>query len=77
MINTESYIYSTLLDVKGFISPRRYIQGPNILQLLGRFVKIFGSRALAFADEDVTRIVRDVVAKSFYDYGIRYVWEIF
>ncbi len=77
MVNMEGYIYSTLPGIKGFISPRRYVQGPNILPMLGKFVKMFGRKALAFADEDVTKIVRDVVIKSFSENGIGYRWEIF
>ncbi len=70
-------IISTTPYIKGFISPRRYIQGPNVLKYAGKFMRILGRRVLVFADEVVLGIVRDELERSFKEYGLTARFEVF
>lgn len=70
-------IYSTVSAIKGFRSPGRYIQGAGALRHIGRFVKVFGVKGLGIADDVVMGVVRDVVVKSFSEYGVSVEFEVF
>ncbi len=70
-------IIATLPYVKGFISLRRYIQGPGVIKYSGKFIKIFGKRAFVFADEVVMGIIKDLLSRSFKEFGIEAEFEVF
>lgn len=49
---------------KIIISPSKYIQGANVLETIGEYVKPLGTKVLAIADGFVTELVGATVSKS-------------
>jgi len=70
-------IHSTIPYVKGFISPRRYVQGPGSLALAGKLFKNYGKRAIIFADKVVMNFLREPLSKSLQDSGVDAYFELF
>jgi len=73
----SEFIFATTPYVKGFISPRRYIQGPGVIRYGGKFIKIFGRKVFVFADEVVLGIVKEPLNKSFKEHEVDAVFEVF
>ncbi|UGA57634.1 glycerol dehydrogenase [Vibrio sp. VB16] len=55
---------------KIIISPSKYIQGANVLESIGDYVKPLGTKVLAIADGFVTGLVGTTVTKSCEEAGI-------
>lgn len=47
------------------VAPLKYIQGPNVLDSLGAYVKVWGSRWLVLSGGTGFRLKKDVIEKSF------------
>jgi len=73
----STLILATTPYIKGFISPRRYIQGPGVLNYIGKFVRIYGKKALVFAGKTALSAIKDTVERSFKEYGLKAVYEVF
>ncbi|WP_223068198.1 glycerol dehydrogenase [Paenibacillus caui] len=58
------------MSEKVFISPGKYVQGKNVVDKTGDYVKGFGKCALVMADELVWKIVGDRVVTSLEQAGI-------
>lgn len=50
-----------------YIAPAKYVQGPGVLNSLGKYVETYGKNFLVIADETVWEIVSEIVEKSFED----------
>ncbi len=70
-------IYSTVNAIKGFRAPGKYIQGAGALKHIGKFVKVFGRKGLAIADDVVMGITRGIVERSFAEHSLSIEFEIF
>lgn len=70
-------IYSTIPYMKGFISPRRYVQGANSLSLAGKLLRRYGKKAMVFADRVVMNIVREQLSNSLKGCGVDAHFELF
>ena len=70
-------VNATLSAVKGFISPRRYIQGPGVLEQTGKFVKIYGKKAFVFGGKRALGTVKGPLERSFKEHGITAHFEEF
>ncbi|UGA57684.1 glycerol dehydrogenase [Vibrio sp. VB16] len=55
---------------KIIISPSKYVQGANVLNSIGDYVKPLGTNVLAIADSFVTKLVGDTVSKSCTSSGV-------
>ena len=62
---------------KIIISPSKYVQGENALSSLAKYVKPYGNRPMAIADEFVTGLVGETVTNSFQDAEVALMMEIF
>lgn len=60
-----------------FISPGRYVQGPGELLKLGKYVKVFGQKALVIISEGGIRRSGTTIEKSFSDALIAFDYENF
>lgn len=59
------------------ISPRKYIQGRNVLSELGTYLKLLGSKPLILWDDCVKGIVGETVLTSLRNAGMDYVEVMF
>lgn len=53
-----------------FGAPRRYVQGPGLIETIGTEIASFGSSAIFLADRRITDLAADTVEKSCTDAGI-------
>lgn len=51
--------------IRGFSSPSRYMQGPNILYRLDEFTERYGNRIQIIVDPVVLEVVQDIVAQRY------------
>ncbi|MEM3549605.1 MAG: glycerol dehydrogenase [Candidatus Bathyarchaeia archaeon] len=70
-------IYATIPYIKGFISPRKYVQGPKCINHTGKLVRAYGRKAFVFADNVVMGICKEPLSKSFRDHEIKAFFELF
>ncbi|WP_163268541.1 glycerol dehydrogenase [Chelativorans alearense] len=54
-----------------FGAPRRYIQGPNLIETIGKELSGLGSNIVLIADDHVMRIVEPSVSKSCAEAGLK------
>lgn len=62
---------------KIIISPSKYVQGPNVIDNLGVYVKPLGNTAIVLADDFVTQMVKRPVTESFAKQGINGIFSFF
>ncbi|AWB43730.1 glycerol dehydrogenase [Paenibacillus sp. CAA11] len=58
------------MSEKIFVSPGKYVQGKNVVDKTGEYVKAFGNKALVIADELVWKIAADRVVQSLEKSGL-------
>ncbi|MBF9000167.1 glycerol dehydrogenase [Vibrio nitrifigilis] len=59
------------------ISPSKYIQGPNSIESLGKYIKPMGSNALVLADSFVTGLLGKQIDQSFSNAGLNMHMALF
>jgi len=59
------------------ICPSKYVQGPNVMDNLGTYVKPLGSNVIVLADDFVTQLVEKRVAMSFSKQNIEGYFALF
>ncbi len=69
MVQTKNAQERITMD-KIIISPSKYVQGANVLNSIGDYVKPLGTNVLAIADSFVTNLVGDTVSKSCTSSGV-------
>jgi glycerol dehydrogenase len=70
-------IYATIPYIKGFISPGKYVQGPKCINQAGKLLRAYGGKAFVFADAVVMGICKELLSKSFKNYGVNAFFELF
>jgi len=59
------------------ICPSKYVQGPNVMDNLGAYVKPLGKSVMVIADEFVTHLVEQRVSKSFGQQNVEGYFSLF
>ncbi len=59
------------------ICPSKYVQGPNVMDNLGTYVKPLGHSAIVLADDFVTRLVEQRVTDSFSKQNVEGYFSLF
>ena len=62
---------------KIILSPGKYVQGVNVLAKIAGYVKDFGSKPMAIADDFVTGLVGETVSQSFLQNDSELILELF
>jgi len=55
----------------------RYIQGPGVLEYLGKIIRVYGKKVLVISGRNARRVTGEIIERSLKQSDVSYIYEVF